>query len=227
MESQSLTMEIAAESNNSITTSQIAWDTSTNAAQLIFESTAISAGKNQITIRTMDAGLDGNIRTVFDNQFTDRTLNVVVGISDFEVTDEVLKINLRKIGQGVTIDDSQGGLRFQLHSDSWHGKDQEAASGADSSTLSVAPTANLTRIELSGNETQNAILSNPDDWQMGEPISDGDRFLRTIVKSTGEAGQVHVDMPNPWNNIVRTSDINNDGSVTTFDALMVIDELAR
>ncbi|MGB1817535.1 MAG: hypothetical protein ACPHJ3_19375, partial [Rubripirellula sp.] len=53
-ESQTVSVGVVGQSNNPVTSTEIDWDTTTNVAQLILDSTAVRSGKNQITVRTMD-----------------------------------------------------------------------------------------------------------------------------------------------------------------------------
>ncbi|MGB1817534.1 MAG: dockerin type I domain-containing protein, partial [Rubripirellula sp.] len=167
------------------------------------------------------------LRTLFDNQTSDQILNVVVGISNFDLQDDILKIQLRKNDQEVTINETSGGLDFTLGEDSWYGTDQTAATGADSAVLSVDPSELLSRIELIGNGTQETIVDSPEEWAMGATLFDGDRFLRSIVKTSGAQQQIFIDMPSPWQNVVNRYDTNNDRATTVLDALNIINELSR
>jgi hypothetical protein len=72
-------------------------------------------------------------------------------------------------------------------------------------------------------------FSDADDWRMGgTSIVDG-RFLRSVVRRQGAGGNqlLQVDLPRAWQHLIRVSDVNNNGTVTSGDALLIINELAR
>ncbi|MDG2224596.1 MAG: choice-of-anchor Q domain-containing protein [Rubripirellula sp.] len=64
------------------------------------------------------------------------------------------------------------------------------------------------------------------DWRMASPrVKDGE-FLLVIDNETSNAF-VELVTPNPWQNPLDPSDIDNGGSVTAGDALLIINELGR
>ena len=60
------------------------------------------------------------------------------------------------------------------------------------------------------------------DWLMGDPMTEGGQFMRTVVADEAVA---EVDAPFVFQNLVQQQDVSNDGEVRTSDALRVINEL--
>jgi hypothetical protein len=69
-------------------------------------------------------------------------------------------------------------------------------------------------------------ISDASDWLLSDPVVRGDRFLVTAQVVDGDE-RIEVDTPAVWQNVLRSSDVSNDGVVTALDALQIINELAR
>lgn len=65
------------------------------------------------------------------------------------------------------------------------------------------------------------------EWRLTDPITIGTEFFVTATHQQGDPAVIEANMPHPWKNFLRPSDINNDGVVTALDALVIINELAR
>ena len=64
------------------------------------------------------------------------------------------------------------------------------------------------------------------EWNLEPATLTADTFLQTALHQTNSS-IIHVDSASPWQNFLRPSDINGDNQVTTLDALIVINEIAR
>ncbi len=80
------------------------------------------------------------------------------------------------------------------------------------------------RLRIRGGEEDDLRFDDPGDWRMGETsIVDG-RFIRSI-ENIDTADSIDADLSRPWQNIVQAGDVNNNGEVTSLDALAIINEL--
>ena len=124
----------------------------------------------------------------------------------------------------------------------------------DLTSIDVISLANVSLIDLTGN-THNAIIANaavadalaseteflritgrdgdaielvnPGNWRMGPTVIDEGVFYRSVVHESGANERINLDLPRPWQNNIRPSDVNNNGNVSVVDALTIINELAR
>ncbi|WP_145384377.1 GEVED domain-containing protein [Stieleria neptunia] len=64
-------------------------------------------------------------------------------------------------------------------------------------------------------------------WRMGDAFEQEGKFYRQIVAPGTLLNPIMVDVPKPWQNVVETTDVNNDGSTSAIDALIVINRIAR
>ncbi len=71
------------------------------------------------------------------------------------------------------------------------------------------------------------IVSDASDWLMTDPITVNGSFLLTAETIDGGGEMIVVDKTAVWQNVLRASDVNNNGTVTALDALQIINELAR
>ncbi len=95
----------------------------------------------------------------------------------------------------------------------------------DAASVSQLSPANNT-IAVIGSEGDAIDFADAADWGMTEPAIAGGRFIR--VATNAETGQVvEIDLPDPWQNPIEASDVNNDRRVSASDALRVINELSR
>lgn len=63
-------------------------------------------------------------------------------------------------------------------------------------------------------------------WRMGDAFEQEGKFYRQLVSPGTLSPPIVIDMPNPWQNVVTTTDVNNDGSTSVIDALIVINQIA-
>ena len=82
------------------------------------------------------------------------------------------------------------------------------------------------RILVVGSELDTLSFTDLDDWRMGPTTVTGGKFLRSATNLRGSE-VVDLDFLRPWQNVVRASDVNNNGDVTSGDALRIINELSR
>ena len=106
-------------------------------------------------------------------------------------------------------------------------------SAADATTLALdadsvsklAPTVKL--VEVIAADDDLIVVHEAADWRMTEPVIVGAEFWLTATHQPGDPAIIQASVPHPWQNFLRPSDVNNDGSVTALDALVIINELAR
>ena len=85
------------------------------------------------------------------------------------------------------------------------------------------PTGNL--MIVAGLEDSLAF-DDADNWRMGDETRFDGRLIQTITNViSGET--LEVEYLEPWHNLIQSSDVNNDGAVTSIDALMIINEIHR
>ncbi|MGI9469938.1 MAG: dockerin type I domain-containing protein, partial [Rubripirellula sp.] len=103
--------------------------------------------------------------------------------------------------------------------------DDASAVTIDSESVSqLSPLTN--RLEIRKGNEDSVIFADVDEWRMGAPETSGGRFLVSALHQTnGEL--VVIDTETPWQNLLRIADVNNDGRVSSSDALRVINELSR
>ncbi len=94
------------------------------------------------------------------------------------------------------------------------------------SNVASALANGLDSIQFWGNADDRLYFADAEDWRMGDPIVDGSLFLPTIIHP-GSGIQIIADVPNFFTNLIDESDINNDGKVSSLDALAIIIELSR
>ncbi|MDA8746399.1 dockerin type I domain-containing protein, partial [Rubripirellula amarantea] len=97
-------------------------------------------------------------------------------------------------------------------------------------TIDVNAVASMTDadqiVRVSGGSLDRLVFTDGDDWTVGDPLVDNGIFTIVITHdTTGET--VHTNMGSQWQNPLRPSDVNRNGSVTAGDALLIINELGR
>ena len=93
-----------------------------------------------------------------------------------------------------------------------------------SGVLALSPDDSTVTVRLDASDSIR-LTDNPD-WRMASPrVTDGEFFL--VIDSQTSAAQVEVATTQPWQNPLDPSDIDNGGSVTAGDALLIINELGR
>jgi predicted outer membrane repeat protein len=96
-------------------------------------------------------------------------------------------------------------------------------------TIDAATVAALSPFDktifIVGGEKDVLDFKNPADWRLTEPIVNGQFVLTITNQVTGEV--VQFSSAAPWQNPIQPSDVNNSGTVTVGDALVIVNELAR
>lgn len=80
---------------------------------------------------------------------------------------------------------------------------------------------------VTGGVDDDIAFADAPDWRMGNTETVGGRFLRSIVNLAGVTQTIQVDLPTAWQNVVQASDVNNNGEISSVDALVIINELSR
>ncbi|MCP4886424.1 MAG: hypothetical protein GY904_07405 [Planctomycetaceae bacterium] len=132
--------------------------------------------------------------------------------------------SLRAIGSGQTLDLTNQSLiatEFQ-HLDLTHGD-------ANTITLDRSAIGELSPVTqtilVSVGKGDQIDLQDVETWRMGTPVME-ESFLLTVTNSVG--GQtIRVNTDYPWQNVLRAGDVNADGTVSSSDALRIVNELAR
>ncbi|MEE2937584.1 MAG: GEVED domain-containing protein [Planctomycetota bacterium] len=132
--------------------------------------------------------------------------------------------SLRTIGIGQTLDLTNQSLiatDFQ-HLDLTHGE-------ANTITLDrmviggLSPVTQTVLVSLGKGDQIH--LQDVETWRMGIPVME-ESFLLTATNSVG--GQtIQVNTDYPWQNVLKAGDVNADGTVSSSDALKIVNELAR
>ena len=79
-------------------------------------------------------------------------------------------------------------------------------------------------IIMIGSQGDRVEFADGAEWRMAEPIDvAGFSFSQVTLGDTF----VQVDFASAWQNLAQPSDVNNDGNVTSGDALRIINELSR
>ncbi len=94
----------------------------------------------------------------------------------------------------------------------------------DAATVAALSPANKT-IFIVGGEKDVLDFKNPADWRLTEPIVNTQFVLTITNQVTSEV--VQYNSAAPWQNPIQASDVNNSGTVTVNDALVIINELGR
>jgi hypothetical protein len=106
-----------------------------------------------------------------------------------------------------------------------------SSDGANTLTINAAIVTNLSPTEkmltIVAGEEDTIDLTDVDDWRMTDPVAAGGRFLLSAANLAGGNETLRADMPHAWQNFLRVGDVNNDGSITSSDALRIINELGR
>lgn len=100
-----------------------------------------------------------------------------------------------------------------------------ASETSDAMTLSIILGSTPTPQD-DGSNFDSLTISDASDWLLSDPVVRGGRFLVTAQVVDGSP-RIEVDTPAVWQNVLRASDVSNDGVVSALDALQIINELAR
>ncbi|MDG2223431.1 MAG: Ig-like domain-containing protein [Rubripirellula sp.] len=95
----------------------------------------------------------------------------------------------------------------------------------DASAVSILQPSDR-QVELFLGLDDNLVMDDVSNWRMGAPVLVAGEFRLTANSLTGSE-QLIVATPRPWQNPLQSSDINNSGDVSSADALVIVNELAR
>ena len=127
---------------------------------------------------------------------------------------------------GAHIDATPAGLVTLLNLQVLDLRSPDESSVKLDSDVASALANGMQPIQFLGNTEDRLFFADAADWRMGDPIVDGSLFLPTVIHP-GSGIQIIAEVPNSFTNVIDPSDINNDGEVSSRDALAVINELAR
>lgn len=82
------------------------------------------------------------------------------------------------------------------------------------------------KIELNLGVDDRVELEPVSDWRMGEPVIVNNQFRLLAEHQTGNE-RIETVSARPWQNFVNPWDVNDSGSITANDALVIVNELAR
>ncbi len=106
-----------------------------------------------------------------------------------------------------------------------------SSDGANRLTINTAIVTSLSPTEkvltVVAGEQDTIELTDVDQWRMSDPVPAGGRFLLSAANIAGGNETLRADLPHCWQNFLRVGDVNNDGSVSSSDALRIINELGR
>ncbi len=88
---------------------------------------------------------------------------------------------------------------------------------------------NIADFDIDVRLTGKQLLSfgDADRWRMGQPLDRNGTFLLTASHVDSVMSQLVIETSHPFTNPLSLSDVNNNGSVTPLDALVIINEIAR
>ena len=95
----------------------------------------------------------------------------------------------------------------------------------DAEAVSAAASEGRLRTVVGGNDS--IRLDPVTDWRMGPTSVNEGRFLQSLINVSGVTDTIEVDSASPWRNLVNPLDVNNNGEVSSNDALLVVNELFR
>ena len=184
-------------------------------------------GVAAITVHLEDSGPDGSFSSSEDNALATYELRIGVGVTSFTVEGGKLNLRLREAGQEVLFRETMTGFSLELSPGLWFGTDTGAVTGADSNVLTFDSSMSVPTIELVGDTTNSLLFADSSAWRMGSTVSEPTRFLRSVETAADSSRRVYLDWQRDWQNVIDSSDITNDGIVSAFDALVLINEVAR
>ncbi|MGI9474763.1 MAG: GEVED domain-containing protein [Rubripirellula sp.] len=172
------------------------------------------------------------------------TLNVVATANNDVITLNYEQASVAR-SQGVEVDGKEGDNTLRATGDSGQFQLIEdgsivarnfstfdvSQSGVD--IVAIEPAGILQFSPLSASLNVVAGIDNtfdfvdPTTWRMGDTFTLNDTFFRRVNSVAGGGEQLVLQSPFAWHNVVRASDVNNDGEATAADALVVINELRR
>ena len=184
-------------------------------------------GVSTITVQLEDSGPDGIFSSSEDNALATYDLRIGVGVTSFTVDGGKLNLRLREAGQGILFRETMNGFSLELSPGLWFGADAGGVTGTDSNLLTFDASMNVPTIELAGDTTNSLSFADSSAWRMGVTVAEPTRFLRSVETAADSSRRIYLDWHRVWQNVIDPSDITNDGIVSAFDALTVINELSR
>jgi len=95
----------------------------------------------------------------------------------------------------------------------------------DAATINnMSPVGNQLLVILNDDDQLN--FGDLGNWNLGPSTLIDNAFTQTATHQLANS-TIHVRPASPWQNFLRTSDVNGDSAVTTLDALLVLNELAQ
>ena len=96
----------------------------------------------------------------------------------------------------------------------------------DADTVSAMSPGEETIFVVGDAETNRVVFADADDWRLAAPeVVEGEFQVVAENQLTGQ--RVFASMGSGWHNVIEPSDVNNSGTVTASDALIIINELGR
>ena len=62
------------------------------------------------------------------------------------------------------------------------------------------------------------MVKEPKQWRLADPVIAGDTFYVTAQYQEGDE-EIRANVHRPWQNFLQVNDVNNDGSVSSLDAI--------
>ncbi len=83
------------------------------------------------------------------------------------------------------------------------------------------------RVSVLASENDQLAIRDAASWRMAEPIMVNGEFQTTARNVLEGQETIHTNLTRPWQNFVRSGDVDNSGDVTAADALEIIFELSQ
>ncbi|WP_197454368.1 Ig-like domain-containing protein [Stieleria varia] len=94
----------------------------------------------------------------------------------------------------------------------------------DAATIAqMSPVDNHVRVRSGAGDQ--IVIPGADQWRLSTPVMEGGRFYLRAEHQGASGGAIDAEVANGWHNFLRESDVNNDGVVTSLDALVIVNEL--
>jgi hypothetical protein len=133
---------------------------------------------------------------------------------------------LRTVGAIASIDLTAGSIWDLISVEAIDISDvAETTIRLDATTLAAIDT-NDDGLILTGQSSDQVVITDPSNWRAGDPSLIGDELFAKF-ETTDSFFQTNIDAGKGWQNLLQPSDIDNDGQVTPLDALKVINGIRR
>lgn len=181
-------------------------------------------GVTSVSVTLTDGGLDASLDTDEDNASVTLDFEVAVGLSAYEFDGDSARVDLRGANVNPTLRRDGADWVIDLGTDPWFATDPANVTHTDA--VLRLPTQGGMRLEIVSREATQWSFDPVVDYRMAASEVVQSTFYRSVVLASGDPNErLLIDGPNPWQNVVQRTDVDNSGVSTAGDALRVINEL--